>query len=492
MDLDHVQIEIRPRKPFEGLDLGFRMGSAWFLTLWMLWLGTAVPLILLLWVTLKGYPVLLMLVVWWLKPVYETPILYWLSRAIFNERPGIRQVLKKSYTIIKPQLFSRLTFRRWSPSRSFFMPVLMLENLRGKDYRDRTSILGHNQSAGYTLTFVCFLFEIMLYLSGIMLILILVPEEIDFISFGFFFDDTSIGSLFTELVLFTLTMSVIAPFYIAAGFSLYLTRRTELEAWDIELNFKRLVRRKKETEAKKSVFLGLLMMLVAGSLIFSTGNGYASGKETARKTIENVLQHEDFGKTEKVEQWQLKNFSPEKKDTDPPEFFKILEAAGRFLAMLIRPLIWLAAGVLIAVILYYILKKTDFLEGFFTDRKRYVPPEELFGLKMTKASLPENIPEEVRRLLGLGDVRGALSLLYRGALYRLVYNARMEISASATEGECVRLVETNRGPREFEYFKGLTTIWLRMAYGHIRPSSAELEILLEGWKKIYAGGPEDA
>ena len=39
--------------------------------------------------------------------------------------------------------------------------------------------------------------------------------------------------------LITLTVLLLEPFYVSAGFGMYLNRRTELEAWDIEQEFRR-------------------------------------------------------------------------------------------------------------------------------------------------------------------------------------------------------------------------------------------------------------
>lgn len=495
MDLNNVQIEIRPRQPFEGLDLGFRMASAWFFKLWLLWLGTAIPMAFSVCLLLRNHPLLALLAVWWLKPVYETSLLYWLSRAIFNERPEIKNVLKKSFSIIRPKLLSRLTIRRFSPSRSFYMPVLMLENMTGSDYSERTSILGGNQPAGFILTFICFLFENMLYFSGIILIMVLAPEGAGGEIASFFFGD-GYGyswSSWVETAIYILAMSVMAPFYIAAGFSLYITRRTRLEAWDIELNFKRLIRRKKEGSSRTTFTAALILTCAIGFMALSAPEIMASDMDESRQVIERVLQHEDFGKTEKKEQWQLKDFKLKETELEQPkDFFRFLESIARFVASLVKPLIWLAAGILAAFILYYILAKTDFLGGILKERKIYIPPEELFGLKMTKASLPENIPGEAARLLDAGDFRGALSVLYRGALYRLVYRYSLEIPASATEGECVTMVSLNRTQDEIGYFRELTRVWLEMAYGHIRPDPVIMESLLKGWRKVYEGGGEDA
>ena len=45
------------------------------------------------------------------------------------------------------------------------------------------------------------------------------------------------------LGLWWLSVSLLEPIYVAAGFGLYLHRRTQLEAWDVELVFRRLAAR---------------------------------------------------------------------------------------------------------------------------------------------------------------------------------------------------------------------------------------------------------
>ncbi len=38
---------------------------------------------------------------------------------------------------------------------------------------------------------------------------------------------------------YVIAVLIIEPFFVAAGFAMYLNRRAELEAWDIEQEFKR-------------------------------------------------------------------------------------------------------------------------------------------------------------------------------------------------------------------------------------------------------------
>jgi len=40
-------------------------------------------------------------------------------------------------------------------------------------------------------------------------------------------------------VAYAAAVAFIEPFYVAAGFGMYLNRRVELEAWDVEQEFRR-------------------------------------------------------------------------------------------------------------------------------------------------------------------------------------------------------------------------------------------------------------
>ena len=50
-------------------------------------------------------------------------------------------------------------------------------------------------------------------------------------------NDMSENNVFMDLS-FVLIMAAVAPFYCAGGFMLYISRRIELEGWDIEICFR--------------------------------------------------------------------------------------------------------------------------------------------------------------------------------------------------------------------------------------------------------------
>lgn len=486
MDLNRATIEIRPRPAYEGLDLGCIMAATWFLKLWGLYLLTALPVSALAFLGLYKAPVWAGILVWWLKPLFETPLLFWVSRKVFDEAPEIRLMMKKLITIVKPQLFWRLTLRRLSPSRSFFMPVMLLENMKGRDYVNRTDILGRNQSAGFMLTGTCFLFELVLYFSALALLQWLIPQTIEFSVFDAFFQDEGIAAQMISNLLGILAMSVVAPFYVCAGFALYLSRRTALEAWDIEMNFRRLIKRKAARKKENpsgvkgaAILLACSMVLLSGPVDLSASQ---ADRSQAKERIEGVLADKDFGREEKVTYWRLKDmFSDgDKERFEFPAFFEDLVA---FISMVIKPLIWAVCGILAVFLAYYLARSAG--AGQRLPEIKRAPPQELFGLKISGESLPADLLAEIRKKLDAGEFRAALSLLYRGTLYRLVFEALIDIPKSATEGECIRLVERHTDPSTARFFTSLTRVWLKQAYGHIQPDRETIDSLCAGWQGLY-------
>lgn len=75
-----------------------------------------------------------------------------------------------------------------------------------------------------------------------MLVWLLIPDVVA-LEFGDLLDDGSAwGQLWLNIIGFC-GMSLVEPCYVAAGFALYLNRRTGLEAWDLELGFRQMAAR---------------------------------------------------------------------------------------------------------------------------------------------------------------------------------------------------------------------------------------------------------
>ena len=108
MNYAELAFGLRPRGAWEAADLGVRIGRHWWLSLLLLWLAMALPALLLLVLLIDSFHYAL-LVFWWLKPLYERPLLYFLSRAVFGAVPSLAETLKHVPKLIWQQLLMTLT-----------------------------------------------------------------------------------------------------------------------------------------------------------------------------------------------------------------------------------------------------------------------------------------------------------------------------------------------------------------------------------------------
>src|SRR6185436_2274457 len=98
------------------------------------------------------------------------------------------------------------------------------------------------------------------------------------------------------------------------------------------------------------------------------------------------------------------------------------------------------------------------------DPGRSEPPAILFGLDIAPETLPADVAGAAAQLLAAGQVRDALSLLYRGALSALVHAKGLPFQAGATERDCLRRARDVL-PREGQaFFVELIAAWEATAY----------------------------
>ncbi len=480
---------VRPRGAWEAIDLGFVMARHWFLPLWLLWMATALPLFLLahiVFTAFSGSVSYAGLVLWWGKPIYEPALLFWLSRALFDDTPRRRDVLRQLPAIVKPRLLSNLSLRRLSPNRSFYMPVALLEGLRGNERRQRLEVLGRGQSAGVWLTIIGAHIESVLFASLFLTLAFLLPEELDWLEFSDFMDDGSVVGVWVTQCFYMLSMSLVAPFYVAGGFALYLTRRTELEAWDIEISFRRIREQHLADQHPEQHGTALPTLAIVAVLCLAAPADMQAFEFTppeSQQVISQVLDDEAFGKKETVKRWHYVG-----KESEPEEEIDLawLETLGSLIAMVIRPIAWLTIALVLGWLIYLILKHYPVLQRMgWRGLSRKPAPIELFGLQLQPEPLPQDVPTEVRRLLADGDLRAALSLLYRAALIAIIAHENITIPHSATEGECRHLVTQARPEDESKFFAHLTQTWLYLAYGHRLPAPENVEELCSQWDLHY-------
>lgn len=495
MDLSRIAVTLRPRTPWEAVDLGFAIGRCWFPRLWGMWLAVALPVYFVAFALLPESTWLLpSLVAWWFKPLYEPPLLYWASRAMFGEELAWRTMRRSWWRTVRPGLIANLTWRRFNPFRSFHMAVTVLEGLHGQQRRERMLVLGRNQHAAAWLTILGLGFETVLELSFIILVVLMIPEELRWADeWTLVFGGGEFSQVLGELGA-VFAMSLMAPFYVCAGFSLYMNRRSSLEGWDIELAFRRILSARRGSSAGRGAVAASVLALacVLGSGVPEARAGPAPGAGQAHSVIEQVLEDPDFGREESDTYWKYVGGGSDDEQADPgfvgawlDWLVDVIDGFVDGFAAVSEVLLWLAVGVAVAWVIYWAVSNRRALSA---PRRRRGGARRsgarLFDLDVSPESLPEDIPGAAAALLDRGDLRGALSLLYRGMLSRFVHDKQLPIADSATEGECLALVRRERPRPEKEYFAGLTREWIAMAYAHRLPDAETVRLLCRGWREV--------
>jgi hypothetical protein len=389
-----------------------------------------------------------------------------------------------------------LLWRRLSIQRAFDLPVTVLEELHGKQRRNRLQTLhGKYTDTAFVNQLVTFLFEFITCIGLAMTINFLVPDTL-----GIEFNDTS-GSLtlvgwWLYSICAFIAMAVVMPFHNMAGFALYLNRRIELEAWDIEITFRNLAERKRDVAASSlALLLPLLVSLLLGASLLP-GKVYAVeqlDRQSARNLIEEILQEDDFGGEETRSKWRFRGMSEEDKERIPQWFIDLLEWLEEKLDFssdtdidsdLFTPADWtkiLLIALFVVLLVYLLYRYRVPLRHLARRQHRESRPEVLFGLDVTPESLPEDVPSQVMRLWQEKQHREALALLYRAALSRLIEHYQLAFKASHTEAECAELVRAQGIDSLTGYFNRLTYVWRHMAYGHELPEQKVLQQLCEQW-----------
>ena len=241
MRVDAFAIRLRPRANFEAADLGVRLCQSAARSVFPCYLAVLVPVTALALASFEIAAWLPILVLWWVKPWLDRTILFVLSRAAFGQPTRPADVWREQRQVWWGQLFLTLTWRRLSPWRSFTQPVYQLEGLRGAELRARVRQIRLGRGRASTGISSAFGFaETSLLFALVSLLAWFAPQGTEESLTQQIFSGTGSGWLdFVFSIGYAMTIGFVEPFYVAAGFALYLNRRAELEAWDIEQEFRR-------------------------------------------------------------------------------------------------------------------------------------------------------------------------------------------------------------------------------------------------------------
>ena len=488
MRLEDITVTLRPRQPWESVDLGCAMVRRDYGGIMALWACTVLPLWILVAVLLRSVPACIPLVVWWLKPLYDRVPLFFLSRAAFGVRPTFLETWKQWPRLWITNCLPALLWRRLSFIRSFALPSQMLEGLRGAAVKQRIRTLAMDGgSSGVSMSFAFSNLELAAWIGLIWGTYGLLPESAQPDWEGFFqaFDfETTIpnGFLWWGAACHMVIVTLIEPFYVGAGFALYLNCRTRLEGWDVELAFRRLAARL--TSAAAALIIALLVICGAPTSV------QAVERADPEKVVREMLKESEF-EIHKIPArewvWDEDKNKDQKKDKHESSNSSKSGRLDLFalLGLLLR---WVLVIGLVGWLGYYLWKNRHLFISRGVSKAPVRAPKVLMGMNITPESLPDDLVAAARAAWAAGDFKEALSLLYRGALSWLVNRRRVPITDSDTEEDCLVQVLQAGEKKEADYFRKLTGAWVQVAYAVMPVSNDEMGALCDQWPFVEKGG----
>jgi hypothetical protein len=192
--------------------------------------------------------------------------------------------------------------------------------------------------------------------------------------------------------------------------------------------------------------------------------------------------------------WTSHGWNPEW-DRSPPgglRWLGWLRSLVLFLNDTSRLLLYALVAALVAV-LAVVGYRFASLRGFGARGRKPAFVSHVGELDVRPESLPDDIAGAAWTLWQAGRVQAALSLLYRGALSRLIHRHAVPISSSSTEGECLALARPYLGAEAQRYFTQLVRAWEAGTYGQRALSAAMGESLCSGFSsRLEAAEPRSA
>lgn len=510
MRIEQLTVRLRARSGWEAIELGMALVRRHAGAVWKPWLWLTLPVFALLnagaWLIDQFW--LAALLMWWLKPAFDRIPLYVISRAVFGSVPGTRETLRAQWTWGAKTLPHLLTWRRLSPVRSLYLPIDLLEGVQGERLRQRRGVLG-GQAYGTAalLTLICLHFEAGLVVGGIAAVLLYLPQDLwpDSMQAAFRVVATE-WPAWLKLAwnaLLWAAVSVVEPFFVGAGFGLYLNRRTQIEAWDVEIVFRKLrARLAAATPLLLAVIVlaGLAQPLRAQERDVPPGNrseaeqtqenrptpptlprvfGEQRVDDAAfRRAADQAYRDPLLHRSRVQSSWERRDPRSKQQDEKPdlggPAW---LAGIGNVFAFIGEWGLWILAGALALALLATARYWLPWMRGAVRSRAAKPAAMESEALVLPEA-LPDDVATAARRLWADGRARDALALLYRASVESMTARADIVLPPGATEAECLRASRRMPQAEDRQLFTRMVRVWQYAAYAQQLPAENEFDGLV--------------
>ncbi|MDQ1091522.1 hypothetical protein QE400_000935 [Xanthomonas sacchari] len=551
MRIERLDVVLRARSAWEAMELGNALVRRHAGAIWKPWLLITLPLFVVL--NLGAWAIdqlwLAPLLLWWLKPVLDRIPLFVISRAVFGDVPRVRDTVRAQGAWGWRPLLGYLTWRRLSPARSVFMPLELLEGASPDQQRERRRTLG-GAIYGHALLLacVCWHFEAMLCLACIATIFMFVPIELlpetARAAWALIGDQTPVWADIGFNAIGWLAMTLIEPFFVGAGFGLYLNRRTQLEAWDVEMALRRMAARLRAA-APLALLCVALLAAPAAALRAQPAADHTAAKQAAPATDERddetdadtdadadtdsetddahatgshhhgarpVPLDEVFDTVPAADArfdraadrayadplltakrtigyWKKRNPDeppkPDDKKRDLTPFGEWIEAAAKAIAFVGKWGLWLLVAILLLVVLLTAKHWLPWLRGAGHSRRAPVVAAPEHEPVLAPQPLPDDVATAARRAWRDGRHRDALALLYRASVATLCERAAVVLPPSATEAQCLRAAQRLPDETDRSLFARMVRVWQHAAYAGRLPEDSAFDALVDDLQRQF-------
>jgi hypothetical protein len=300
------------------------------------------------------------------------------------------------------------------------------------------------------------------------------------------------------------------PFFVAAGFGLYLSRRVHLEAWDLELGFKRMAARAVAAGRGAGGVLVLLLAVLAMPTSLEAKEkaaksldlperatrlpeGFADGDQTTRldAALREARNDPSLGGTKTVQRWRMKDLLSDLDEEQAQPLIhwreKLGELVGRLVGMAAELLLWAVALLALAYVLW---RYRDWLPW---RRERAAeahapPPLRHRGLAPEDIAAAPELLQRARAAWARGEAREAFACLYRAGLREVSARRPRPLPPGTTEGELLRAARTLAHAPAAEHVRRLVHAWRGVAYAGAGPDAAAFEALIAAWPDAFGEG----
>jgi hypothetical protein len=243
-------------------------------------------------------------------------------------------------------------------------------------------------------------------------------------------------------------------------------------------------RRVRASAALRAAMLAALLAAAAASA--APAPAHAPFSAVAVEAAASAVQADpDMGGVHKQRVWRFK------RDDDPkrpsPSRDPWLLDFARWMAEGGRLLVWLGGAALLAMLLVG-ARRWLAVQGNAALRAGARLPSHVRELDIRPESLPADIGAAVRAAWLAGQRRAALSLLYRGALSRLVHSLAVPIDDASTEGDCVRLARASLPAERSAFVARLVLAWQIAVYGNRPVETAAVLALCDEFDRMLPAG----